>query len=179
MVVKYLPRAYADPEDTEAQDAMLLASTYAGIGFGNAGVHLAHGTSYPVSGNVKTYIHPGYPRDTPLVPHGISVAVMAPSVFQYTGSACPERHLQAAEAFGADVTNARPEDSGKTLADQLRLFLRKLDVPNGIKALGYEYSDIPKMVHCTLPQHRVLKLAPLPTGEEALSKIFEGALTIY
>lgn len=73
MVVEYLPRAVKDPEDQEAQSQMLLAATFAGIGFGNAGVHLCHGLSYPISGLNKTYKHPGYNVDHAIV---VSISIV-------------------------------------------------------------------------------------------------------
>ncbi|MHA2149124.1 MAG: hydroxyacid-oxoacid transhydrogenase, partial [Candidatus Thorarchaeota archaeon] len=59
MVSKNLVRAVQNSDDDEARSNMILAATYAGIGFGNAGVHLAHGMSYPVSGMVKEYVPEG------------------------------------------------------------------------------------------------------------------------
>jgi len=179
MVAKYIVRAVADPSDDEARAQMLLAASYAGVGFGNAGVHLPHGMSYPVSGHVKSYRAPGYRADHPLVPHGISVILNAPAVFRYTAPANPQRHLEAAAALGADVSNAKPADAGKILADQITWFMRELKVPNGLKAVGYTASDIDGLIEGTLPQHRVTKLSPRPAGPQELGKLFEDAMTAW
>jgi hydroxyacid-oxoacid transhydrogenase len=176
MVAQFLVRAVDDPSDDEARASMLLASSYAGVGFGNAGVHLPHGMSYPVSGNVKSYCAPGYVTDHPLVPHGFSVILNAPAVFRFTASANPARHLQAVEALGADVSRARDADAGKILADRITWFMQRLNTPNGLRAIGYSSSDIPALVEGTLPQHRVTKLSPRPAGPEELAALFEDAL---
>jgi len=179
MVAKYLVRAVQDPSDDEARANMLLAASYAGVGFGSAGVHLPHGMSYPVSGNVKQYVAPGYSADHPLVPHGVSVILNAPAVFRFTASANPERHLEAAAALGADVSSARPADAGKILADRITWFMQQLHVPNGLRAIGYSSSDIPGLVEGTLPQHRVTRLSPRPAGPDELSALFEDAMVAW
>jgi hydroxyacid-oxoacid transhydrogenase len=168
-----------DPSDDEARGQMILAASYAGVGFGNAGVHLPHGMSYPVSGHVKTYRAPGYPDDHPLVPHGVSVILNAPAVFRFTAQANPSRHLQAAEALGAHVAGARDADAGRILADRITWFMERLGVPNGLKAVGYTTADIPGLVEGTLPQHRVTKLSPRPAGPDDLAALFEEAMVAW
>jgi hydroxyacid-oxoacid transhydrogenase len=175
----YLRRLVQDSSDDEARSAMMLAAAYAGIGFGNAGVHLPHGMSYPVSGLVRNYRAPGYAVDHPLVPHGVSVILNAPAVYRFVSQACPDRHLKAAEILGAKVGGARAEDAGKILADRAVELMRDLRVPNGLRDLGYQSSDIPALVEGTLPQHRVTKLSPRPAGPDDLAKIFEEAMVAW
>jgi len=179
MVAAYLPRAVRDPGDDEARGRMLLAASFAGIGFGNAGVHLPHGMSYPVAGMVESFVPEGYPVNYPLVPHGISVVLNSPAVFRFTARACPQRHLQAAATLGADVENAREADAGAILADRIIDFMQDLDIPNGLGAVGYGREHIPGLVQGTLPQHRVTKLSPRPAGEEELAALFEEALSYW
>jgi hydroxyacid-oxoacid transhydrogenase len=179
MTAKYLRRAVADTTDDDARANMMLAAAYAGVGFGNAGVHLPHGMSYPVSGLVRDYRAAGYAVDHPLVPHGVSVILNAPAVFRFTACAAPERHLLAAEALGADVARANPKDAGNILADQILRMMQDLHMPNGLRALGYTPADIPALVEGTLPQHRVTKLSPRPAGVEELAGIFENAMVAW
>jgi hydroxyacid-oxoacid transhydrogenase len=179
LVARYLRRAVADPADDEARASMLLAASYAGIGFGNAGVHLPHGMSYPVSGFVRDYRAPGYAVDHPLIPHGISVILNAPPVYRFASPGCPERHLKAAEILGAKVSGARLEDAGRILADHIVKLMHELHLPNGLRALGYQTADIPALVEGTLPQHRVTKLSPRPFEREDLARLFEEAMVTW
>ena len=176
LVRTYLPRAVEDPSDDEARGMMLLAASYAGIGFGNAGVHLPHGMSYPVSGMVKNFRMPGYPTDHAMVPHGVSVILNAPAVFRFTASASPDRHLAAAAALGAEVGGVEPQDSGEVLAEIIVSFMRHLGVPSGLEALGYTEGNIPALVEGTLPQHRVTKISPRKFSNVELAGMFQDAL---
>ena len=178
-MAEFLPRAVSDTSDVEARDRMLLAAALAGIGFGNAGVHLPHGMSYPVAGMVRDYEPPGYEVDHPMIPHGISVILNTPAVARFTARASPERHLRAAEALGANVEGASLDDAGEVLADRVIHFMRLLAVPNGLGAVGYSADDIPALVEGTLPQHRVTKLSPRAAGEAELTALFEESLTIW
>jgi hydroxyacid-oxoacid transhydrogenase len=176
---KYLARAVENPDDQEARGKMILAAAYAGVGFGNGGLHLPHGMSYPVSGMVRDYRPPDYRVDEALIPHGISVVLNAPAAFRFTGATNPERHLQIAGLLGADVSRTRPEDAGSILADQLVNLMQRLKVPNGLSAIGYTKDDIPALVEGTLPQHRVIKLSPHPVGREELTQLFEQSMVIW
>jgi hydroxyacid-oxoacid transhydrogenase len=176
-VSKYFVRSVEDPDDEEAREKMQLAASYAGVGFGNAGVHLPHGMSYPVSGMVRDFRPEGFPGDHPIVPHGMSVILNAPAVFRFTAEASPDRHLVAAGILGADVSSAKPEDAGKILSDRLVALMQRLKVPNGLSSVGYTKADIPALVQGTLPQARVTRLSPRPVDESDLTHLFEEALT--
>lgn len=179
MVAEYLPRAVQDTSDEEARSNMALAAAMAGIGFGNAGVHLPHGMSYPVAGMVRDFRPPGYTVDHPMVPHGMSVILHTPAVVRFTAPACPDRHLRAAAALGVDVRGVEKQDAGEVLAQRVIYFMRLLGMPNGLLAVGYGEADIPALVQGTLPQHRVTKLSPRPAGEAELTELFRQSLKVW
>jgi hydroxyacid-oxoacid transhydrogenase len=179
LMAAHIGRAVDDSTDDEARGQMLLASAYAGIGFGNAGVHLPHGMSYPVSGMVRDFVPPGYPADHPIIPHGMSVILHAPAVFRFTASADPARHLHAARLLGADTGGAGPADAGEVLAGAIIAIMQRVGMPNGLRAVGFTPDDVNALVAGTLPQHRVTKLSPRPAGEAELRQLFLDSMTIW
>jgi hydroxyacid-oxoacid transhydrogenase len=172
-------QAVEHPDDDAARGEMLLAAAYAGIGFGNAGVHLPHGMSYPVSGMARDYRPEGYAVDHAIIPHGMSVILNAPSVFRWTAAANPERHLLAARLMGADAGDATPEEAGEVLADAIIALMRRTGMPNGLAEVGFGPHDVPALVEGTLPQHRVTKLAPRPADADDLRALFLGAMRYW
>ena len=162
-----------------SREKMMLAASAAGVGFGNAGVHLPHGMSYAVSGNVKEFALEGYPEGKPLIPHGLSVIINAPAVFRFTAKTSPQRHLEAAKLLGVDISNESSKNAGNLISNKLIEFIKKLGMPNGLRGLGYQESDIDNLVEGTLPQHRVTKLSPVEVGPKELRTLFEESFELW
>jgi hydroxyacid-oxoacid transhydrogenase len=179
LIGKYLVRAVNDATDTEARTEMMYAATLAGIAFGNAGCHLPHGMSYAVSGLVKDFRAPGYPPDAAMIPHGMSVALNAPSVYRYTACACPDRHLHGAQCLGADVRNASTDDAGEILSARIVEMMQATKFPNGLKAVGYDMADVTALAEGTFPQRRVLSNSPRAVDMDELRGLFAGAMSYW
>jgi hydroxyacid-oxoacid transhydrogenase len=179
LVSRNIVRVVEDPEDEEARSDMIIAATFAGIGFGNAGLHLPHGMSYPVSGMVRDYVPEGYPPGKPIVPHGLAVVLNAPSALRFTGPARPDRHLEAARLMGIETGGAAEAEAGEILAGAVIELMKKTGMPNGLSAVGYSEKDVDMLVEGTLPQHRVTKLCPRPFTPENLRQLFVDSLALW
>lgn len=169
--------AVRDPENLQARTEMALAATMAGLGFGNAGVHIPHANAYPIAGRVRDYHAPGYPGDEPLVPHGMSVSLTAPEAFRFTFPAAPDRHVRAAELL--DPGLERPDDPAEYLPAALLRVMQDIGIPNGVGAIGFAASDVPDLVDGALKQQRLLSTAPRPVSGEDLEQIFTRSLSLW
>lgn len=169
--------AVRNGEDMQARSDMAIAATFAGMGFGNAGVHIPHANAYPIAGQVKDFHPKDYPADEAMVPHGMSVALTAPEAFRFTFRASPERHVRAAEllAPGAD----RPDDLSEFLPGVLSALMRDIDLPNGITAVGFGEGDISELVDGSMKQQRLLATCPLPVTEDDLGGIFRRSMELW
>jgi hydroxyacid-oxoacid transhydrogenase len=180
IIEKYFRRSIFDPDDHEARTHMLMASSFAGMGFGNAGVHLCHGLSYPISSQGKKYTDKDYGQDHPLIPHGLSVVTTAPADFLFTTSADPKRHLEATQLLGSDLSSNASEDMiANTLADQLRGYMQDFKVPNGLSAMGFDRASVEKLTNAALNSFRSNAIAPRETDHDSIASIYEQSLNAY
>jgi alcohol dehydrogenase class IV len=165
-------RAVAHGEDAPAREQMAMAATFAGLGFGNAGVHIPHANAYPIAGRVRDYTPPGYPEGHAMVPHGMSVALTAAEAFRFTYDAAPQRHLAAARLLDPTATGGGPDVLPQVLAG----LMRDIGIPAGLAEVGYTEADVDDLVEGALKQERLLSIAPKrPTGED-LAAIFRRSM---
>lgn len=116
------------------------------------------------------------------------VALTAPAVFEFTAPSSVDRHREVLALFygvtESDPSVARIADHeiGAYLYEAIAKFLDALGVPRGLSAVGYTRSDIDALVDGTIPQRRVLDLAPGigdiagNDGREHLTRIIERSM---
>ncbi len=165
-------RAVADGSDQPAREEMALAATFAGLGFGNAGVHIPHANAYPIAGRVRDYRPSDYPEDAAIVPHGMAVSLTAPEAFRFTFDASPERHLKAARLLEPEVSGSGPE----VLPGVLTRLMRDIHIPNGLAEVGYATGDVDDLVAGAVQQQRLLATAPKTVTDEDLAQVFQASM---
>ena len=170
-------RAVNDGGDRRARYDMALAATFAGLGFGNAGVHIPHADAYPIAGQVRDFHPADYPGEEAMVPHGMSVSLTAPEAFRFTFAASPERHLRAA-ALLAPEADHRVGDAD-VLPGVLVQLMRDIGIPSGIGAVGFTEHDVPDLVEGALKQQRLLATAPRPVDGDDLAAIFTRSVELW
>ena len=161
-------------EDLAARSDMMMAATFAGMGFGNSGVHIPHANAYPIAGMVKDYHPAGYPQDEAMVPHGQSVALTAPEAFRFSFPSAPERHLRAAKLLAPDAD--KHNDPAEQLPSVLIDLMRDIGIPNGIGGVGYDEGDVADLVPGTMKQQRLLATCPRPVTEDDIADILTKSI---
>jgi hydroxyacid-oxoacid transhydrogenase len=159
-------------DDEDAREQMAMAATFAGMGFGNAGVHIPHANAYPIAGRVRGYVPEGYPEGEPIVPHGMAVSLTAPAAFRFTFDAHPERHLRAARLLDPSAEGDGPE----VLPGVLASLMHDIGIPNGLAEVGYADADVDDLVEGAAKQQRLLAVSPKAPTEEDLARVFRDSM---
>ncbi len=116
LVSENLLKAYKEPNSVKARRGMTLASLQAGIAFPNSSVCLVHGMSRPIG----ALYH---------VPHGLSNAVLFPTVTEFSISGAPERYATVSRTMGYANNTDSDDDANMKLVAGLKKLNQDLQVP--------------------------------------------------
>lgn len=169
-------------DDVAAREQMAMAATFAGLGFGNAGVHIPHANAYPIAGQVGDFHPTGYPHPDGttghgLVPHGMAVSMTAPAAFRFTFEAAPDRHMRAARLLDPDAP--MPDDAADLLPQVLTSVMRDVAIPSGLAELGFAGKDLPALAEGAMKQQRLLATAPREVTEDDVTAILADSLELW
>lgn len=128
LISESLERFYHDPSDKPAAGRMLLASTMAGIAFGNARTAVAHAMAHALGGFYN-------------IGHGVSCAVVLPVTMAFYKGAVPDRLSRIAAALGVKTDGFPEEYSAQKAIDTVRALSDRLQIPENLKELGVKPAD--------------------------------------
>ncbi|MBR8740207.1 iron-containing alcohol dehydrogenase [Nocardiopsis sp. MG754419] len=115
-IFAHLRTAYADPGDRDAREAVMVGATQAGMAFSNSSVALVHGMSRPIGARFE-------------VAHGLSNAMLLPTVTEFSVVAAPGRYADCARAMGMAAPGSSDGEATGALVWELRLLNEDLEVP--------------------------------------------------
>jgi len=119
LIGAHMRRVVEHPDDEPGREAMMLGATLAGAAFSNSSVALVHGMSRPIG----AHFH---------LAHGLSNALLLPTVTRFSVSGAPERYAHVARAMDL----ATDEDSDRVACDRLVEELEALNADLGIPSLS-------------------------------------------
>ena len=164
---KNLPTAYCDPQSRTAREAMMLAATQAGIAFSNSSVALVHGMSRPIGAKFH-------------VPHGLSNAMLLPTITAFSIAAAKTRYADCARAMAIVPGNADDDRATHALVESLHELNQQLEVPTpsqyGIAEPDW-FESLPTMAKQALASGSPANNPRVPTAEEIeelYRKVWEG-----
>jgi alcohol dehydrogenase class IV len=157
LVGRYLARAVANREDTEARGGMMLASYYGGLCLGPVNTAGGHALAYPLGTRLK-------------LPHGLANAIVFPHVLAFNA---PAREAKTAEILSLLGLGQAPDR--QAVSSAAYDFCRSLGVEMRLSAHGADRADLPAWALEAHAIRRLLDNNPRPMSPEDITAIYEAA----
>jgi len=168
LIAANLLRAVKDGKDQEAREALALGSLYGGLCLGPVNTAAVHALSYPLGGEFH-------------IPHGLSNAILLPSVMKFNAEACPKRYAEVAEALLSSSprdTSTTRDTSDSCLAQRGVDFIYQLadavGIPKKLTDLGIPQSAVDGMAKAAMEVQRLLKNNPREVTEQDARNIYNS-----
>lgn len=162
LIAANLERAVKNGQDQEAREALALGSLYGGLCLGPVNTAAVHALSYPLGGEFH-------------IPHGLSNAILLPSVMKFNMPACPERYAEVAIACGITAGHTT-DDTARCGVDFIYRLAAAVGIPDKLTALGIPQTAVDGMAKAAMQVQRLLKNNPREVTEQDARDIYN---TLY
>jgi alcohol dehydrogenase class IV len=162
LIVKALPKAYANPNHLQAREDMATASLMAGMAFGNAGVGAVHALAYPLGGRFN-------------IAHGVSNALLLPYVMAWNKMACVERFRDIAAAMGVQLAGLSDQQAADQAVEAMAALCAAVDIPKGLRSFAVPEDAIPAMAVEASGIERLMRNNPRKLSAADIEQIYRAA----
>ncbi len=159
IIGEYLPKAYAQPQNLEAKENLLIASTMTGIAFDQSGLGLAHCMGHPMGGLFN-------------VPHGVACAMALPVTMEYNIIAVPEKLCEVAKALGKNVDGFELREAAEMAVLAVKGLLMDLNLPMTLKEVNINEYDIKALAEDAMKFPGMRKASPREATYKDVEKLF-------
>ena len=160
LIAANLERAVKDGKDVEAREALAFGSLYGGLCLGPVNTAAVHALSYPLGGEFH-------------IPHGLSNAILLPSVMKFNAPAAMKRYAEVAVACG--ITAGRSdEETAQRGVDFIYRLAEAVGIPDKLTALGIPQTAVDGMAKAAMQVQRLLKNNPRKVTEQDARDIYNS-----
>ena len=160
LIAANLERAVKDGKDVEAREALAFGSLYGGMCLGPVNTAAVHALSYPLGGEFH-------------IPHGLSNAILLPSVMKFNMPANVKRHAEVAIALGCEP-GKNDEETAQRGVDFIYRLAAAVGIPDKLTALGIPQTSVPGMAKAAMQVQRLLKNNPREVTEQDALDIYNS-----
>ena len=155
-----LLRAVKDGKDVEAREALALGSLYGGLCLGPVNTAAVHALSYPLGGEFH-------------IPHGLSNAILLPSVMKFNAEVNVKRYAEVAIALGCEPGKDDAETAQRGV-DYIYELASSVGIPKRLTDLGIPQTAVDGMAHAAMKVQRLLKNNPREVTEQDAKDIYNS-----
>ena len=160
LIAANLLRAVKNGRDVEAREAMALGSMYGGMCLGPVNTAAVHALSYPIGGEYH-------------ISHGLSNAILLPTVMKFNLPACVKRYADVAIACGVQP-GADDEETAMRGVDFVAKLSHDCGIPATLTEIGIPKSAVPHMAKAAMDVQRLLKNNPRTVSEADAAAIYNS-----
>lgn len=165
LIAANLETAVKDGKNQEAREALALGSLYGGLCLGPVNTAAVHALSYPLGGEFH-------------IPHGLSNAILLPSVMKFNAETCPKRYAEVAATLLSSTSGSSGDTNDIRLAQQGVDFIYRLaeavGIPKKLTDLGIPQSAVDGMAKAAMEVQRLLKNNPREVTEQDAKDIYNS-----
>ena len=155
-----LERAVKNGQDVEAREALAFGSLYGGLCLGPVNTAAVHALSYPLGGEFH-------------IPHGLSNAILLPSVLKFNMPANIKRHAEVAIALGCQPGKDDNETAMRGVEFIYQL-AEAVGIPQKLSDLGIPQTAVDGMAKAAMEVQRLLKNNPREVTEQDARDIYNS-----